>query len=88
MPDWPRLGRCGACGRDARSYPSGRWEHVGAPCQARSRTAWSPDDAAILAACRFVADGEWMPVEPGAPKAGGDGETVREWLAREAESRT
>lgn len=64
---WPRTGRCGACGRPARAYPSGRWEHDGRPCRARSQTLWRIDDIAIRAAVHFVADGEPLPTEPAKP---------------------
>lgn len=64
MPDWPRSGRCGACGRAALDFPSGRWEHVGRPCRARSQTLWGIDSVNILRACVFVADGEQLPAEP------------------------
>lgn len=67
MPDWPRKGCCGACGRDAREYPSGRWEHVGRPCRARSQDMWHIDDLFIKRACRFVPEGELLPVEPSEP---------------------
>lgn len=67
IPDWPRKGCCGACGRPAREYPSGRWEHVGRPCRARSQTLWRIDSVNIQRACRFVPAGEPLPVEPGEP---------------------
>lgn len=62
--DWPREGRCGACGRPAREFPSGRWEHVGVPCKARSLDMWFPDDAHIQLAVRFIAEGEPLPPGP------------------------
>jgi hypothetical protein len=61
---WPRTGSCGACGRPAREFPSGNWEHVGVPCLARSQGAWRIDDIYIKKACRFVPEGEPLPVEP------------------------
>lgn len=66
-PDWPRDGRCGACGRGAREFPSKRWEHKGVPCRARSQDMWMVDDADIRHAVRFVADGEELPQAPAKP---------------------
>ena len=64
MTDWPRQGRCGACGRAARQFPSGRWEHVGVPCRARSQSIWRVDDIDIREAVRFVPEGESLPTGP------------------------
>jgi len=61
---WPRVGSCGACGRPAREFPSGNWEHVGVPCRARSQGIWRIDDIYIKKAVRFVPDGEPLPDEP------------------------
>lgn len=61
---WPLEGRCGACGRPARQFPSLRWEHVGVPCQARTQSVWRIDDADIKLAVVFVPDGEPLPTEP------------------------
>ncbi|TCO64925.1 hypothetical protein [Actinocrispum wychmicini] len=99
---WPRTGRCGACGRSALEFPSGRWTHLGRPCRTRYQTMWTVDDVRIRAACRFVADGEPLPTEPdkylveqptgrvaefefGISRANRL-ETVREFLARQAEA--
>ena len=63
MTAFPAPGRCGACAAPARAFPSGRWEHVGTPCRARTQTVWGVDDAAqVRAALRFVPDGEPLPV--------------------------
>lgn len=53
--EWPRKGACGACGRPAIGFPSGRWEHVGVPCRARSQSMWRVDDVSIKQSVRFVA---------------------------------
>jgi hypothetical protein len=61
---WPRRGACGACGRPAIGFPSGRWEHVGVPCRARSQSMWWIDDFPIMKAVRFVPEGEPLPPGP------------------------
>lgn len=86
--EWPERGRCGACGRDARRYPSTWWEHVGPPCQARSQTIWPVDDADIQAAVRFIPGGESLPTAPDRPMVDNPTITVREWLARGARRTT
>lgn len=59
---WPRPGRCGACAGPALAFPSGRWEHVGRPCRARTQTVWRVDDAAMARGLlRFVPDGQPLP---------------------------
>lgn len=63
-PEWPRKGRCGACGRRAREFPSKRWEHVGVPCRARSQPLWWVDDFSIRGAVVFVAEDEVLPAAP------------------------
>jgi hypothetical protein len=65
--EWPREGFCGACGRGAREFPSGRWEHVGVPCRARSQGLWFVDDFDIKAAVRFVPASEELPAAPAKP---------------------
>lgn len=63
---WPQPGRCGACAQPAHRYPSGRWEHAGRPCRARTQTAWGVDDAAFKRELlRFVPDGEPLPTPRG-----------------------
>lgn len=64
---WPQEGRCGACGRPARAFPSGRWEHHGRPCRVRSQTLWGIDSVSIKRACRFIPAGEPLPTEPDRP---------------------
>jgi len=72
---WPRPGRCGACGRGAQAFPSGRWTHLGVPCRAVTQTLWAVDDAAVVRALlRFVPDGQPLP-------AASDG--LRAWLRYE-----
>lgn len=61
---WPRDGRCGACGRAAREFPSRRWEHVSRPCRARSQSMWGIDSIDIKNAVRFVPEGEELPAGP------------------------
>lgn len=63
MTGWPQQGRCGACGRPAHGFPSGRWEHVGKPCALRSRWLWRVDDD--TPPCVFVPDGEPLPQPDG-----------------------
>lgn len=62
---WPREGVCGACGRPAAQFPSGRWEHRGKPCRARTQSVWRIDDFAVKLAVRFVAAGEPLPTMAG-----------------------
>lgn len=59
---WPQLGRCAACGRPARRFPSLRWEHEGRPCALRSR--WLVSISDDHPPCVFVPDGEELP-QPG-----------------------
>lgn len=61
---WPRPGSCGACGRPARQFPSGNWEHTGVPCQARSQNVWRVNDVDIRLAVQFVPNGEPLPTAP------------------------
>ena len=83
---WPRVGRCGACGRAAVEFPSRNWKHVDGPCRARSQTSWTPGDVDIRKACRFIPVGQALPAEPNKVYVHSEsGETVREYLARTAE---
>lgn len=59
--EWPQHGRCGACGHPAIAFPSRRWAHAGAPCQARSQTLWAPGDLGLYDAVRFVPEGQPLP---------------------------
>jgi hypothetical protein len=96
-PAWPRQGRCGACGRPAREFPSLRWEHVGRPCRLRSQDMWTVDDYLLRGAVRFVPEGEPLPEGPqrwhlhreGREQVGlcriSHTHSIREFLARDAE---
>lgn len=64
MPEWPKQGRCGACGRPAVQIPSGKWWHRGRPCRARSQGIWRIDDIGIKLSVVFVPEGEPLPTAP------------------------
>ena len=59
---WPETGRCGACAQPAHRYPSGRWQHTGHPCRARTQTVWAAADAALVKTLlRFIPAGQPLP---------------------------
>ena len=62
----------------ATRYPSGRWEHLGRPCRARTQTVWGVHDAAMVRGLlRFVPDGQELP-----PASDG----LRAWMRYETEA--
>lgn len=78
---WPRRGRCGACARPARAFPSGRWEHQGRPCAARSQSLFAAADLVDLRKMLvFVPEGDLLPQPKGWTMDLGSGPGVPETI--------